>query len=222
MAAEPGLGRAWERLTQSLRTNVDWLGRTSRWLDEGIEVVADGDLVRLNHSGAEIGQIRNETLLVTNYREGFTGEPIGEAVNGCQVFKNGDDIYVKRVRDETGLDQAQIDFLTASPKAHCLEKHGANVTDEALKFRTETGIAPNGELGNNPVNGTRFYSNSEIALCIDRLGPGTPAFNANLNPSGTRSAFVKYDMGDGVSLGEGYRVGGSSIEGDIQKVTAIW
>ncbi|MBP9874701.1 MAG: hypothetical protein KBC60_11695, partial [Haliscomenobacter sp.] len=78
-----------------MRTNVDWLGRTSRWLDEGIEVVADGDLVRLNHSGAEIGQIRNETLLVTNYREGFTGEPIGEAVNGCQVFKNGDDIYVK-------------------------------------------------------------------------------------------------------------------------------
>lgn len=179
----------------------------------------EGSLVKLNHSGAEIGQIRNETLLATNYSEGFEGDAIGDAINGCQVFKNGDDIYVKRIRDETGLSEVHRGFLTASPKAHCLEKHGENVTDEALKLRTETGIAPNGELG-NVVAGARFYSNQEITLCINELGPGTPEFNANLNSAGTRSIILKPPMG--VSLGEGFKVGGSSIEGGIQKVTAIW
>ena len=218
--------RAWEALRQTaLKTDVTWINRVSDWLGHGLRSTKEGDLVHLlDVNDRIVGTIRNETLLVTNHPanwgiSGFSGSPVGEVVNGCQLYSDGTMSFFKRVPDLSGFTEVERGYLTASPKAHCPEKHGSGVTDEALKFRTETGIAPNGEYG-NPVNGTRFYSNTEIKACMIELGPGTPAFAANLNSAGDRSVILNYDMG--MSLVEGYRIGGNSLEGDIQLVMAIW
>ncbi|MEZ5038885.1 MAG: hypothetical protein R2828_03310 [Saprospiraceae bacterium] len=229
---KPELVRAWEALPINLRKNTDWLSRASRWLDEGIEVVADGDVARLNHSGAEIGRIKNETLLATNYTHGFEGDAVGEVVNGCQVFNNGNQIYVKRVPDVSAFTSNERAILKAEPDAHCLEKHGSDVTDEALKLRASEGIAPNGEhVGRSgppypTQDGSKFNSAEDISRALSEVGPSTSRYQTAFEAAvinGDKSFAVEFAFSDSAaSLGYGYRKNTLEQVPEIRKVLAAY
>src|SRR6056297_786530 len=143
--------KAWEGLfNTSLRIDIPWLTRASKWLDEGAEFAADGT-GKLTKNGEDILQIKNDKILPDKFdfdpstqKPKPGGTAIGEPSNGYQVYKHGDDLSVRRVPSEAGISPSNISTLNGGGKCHCLHRHGADVTDDALKKRATEGRAPDG------------------------------------------------------------------------------
>lgn len=227
----PGYGfLTWSKLYGSgIENSYSWLTRTRTWLDEGLTLIPEQNVIKLKSGANEIGFIENGTLLANRYRPdfydlNFSGNPVGDIVNGCQVFKKGNQILVKRVPDKTGFTTTELDYLRNSggQSAHCLERHGFDVSEQALIHRARTGITPDGRQA-NVVDATRFHSANEIKSAITMVGPGSPAFTQKLNsnPASTQIIFEEYDTG--INLGYGYKAGSATgPHNNITTVTAIW
>ncbi len=221
----PRLVKAWKGLFNTgLRTDITWLTRASKWLDEGGEFVESGGKVWYRKGGDDIFEIKNQKVLPNkkeHYHQGSGGTPIGEPTNGYQVVKVGDDIKVKRVPDESPYQSSELNKLTDHPDAHVLERHGHDVTDDALNKRATEGIAPDGsttQSGNPPPYSSKFESPDKIKDVLNNVGPGTPNWNP---PSSGNSYAFDYPISGSAPNSFGYGIpsgGGSSVSMNRVKV----
>jgi len=133
---------------------------------DGLQLVAQSD-------GRVIGQFHNNNLVpvynnkntlyrLNEARRNGTATPVGNPENGYQTYKVGDELYVLRVTDTSGLSATDIRNLTAHPESHTLGRHGADVTDEQLLTRAQTGIAPDGSKTSPPNFSSSFNSPQQV------------------------------------------------------------
>ncbi|MEZ5038882.1 MAG: Ig-like domain-containing protein [Saprospiraceae bacterium] len=229
----PELVRAWGGLFNTgLRKDIPWLTRASKWLDEGAEFAADGS-GKLTKNGEDILQIKNDKILPDKYDfDPSTGKPktggteVGDAANGYQVYKHGDDISVRRVPETSGYSQSEVDFLTELPDGHALHRHGPDVTDDALIKRATTGIAPDGAPNTLPVGqgaiASKFSSEQAVKDAIENVKPNTSAFNAkelSVNPITGEEVWIVEAPGN---YGYGFKANGAGGQQQMLKVTAVY
>lgn len=63
-AGENGV-KAWDALINTgLRTNIKWLETTSKWIDDGLEIIATATKVSIKKAGVEVGEISGDLLKV--------------------------------------------------------------------------------------------------------------------------------------------------------------
>ena len=199
-----------------LRTNIPWLTRAGKWIDEGGDFVESGSKVWFRKNGDDIFEIKNQKILPNkkeHYYQGSGGTPIGEPANGYQVVKVGDEIKVKRVPDESPyVGTPYHTKLTEHPNAHVLERHGHDVTDDALIKRANEGIAPDGStMGSSgppyprPAYSSKFETPEKLKSAFDQTKPGTPLFdNTPTTTNGTRKKVV-LDSGGSTKFGSGVK-----------------
>jgi hypothetical protein len=240
--------RAWEGLYNTgLRTDVSWLTRSSKWLDEGAEFAADGT-GKLTKNGEDILQIKNDKVLPDKYdfdQSSGTYKPggneVGDASNGYQVYKHGDDLSVRRVPDESDYTSAEIAVLKGNPKSHSLHRHGADVTDDALKKRATTGYAPDGSVKTKssgtktyiPPKSSKFNSADKLKQALSEVGPSSSKYSSAKNTAeGSNQNFfsVEHDFGAGSNMGKAYQTPGGQgwhltnslpLSGTPQEITGL-
>lgn len=191
-------------------------------LEAGLKADLDGSIVKISKNSDEIGIIKNGDLVPNKY--GSSGSPIGDPEGGYQLYKNGDNFHYKRTPDVTGYSQSELSALTSHPNAHTLERHGHDVTDEALIKRSQSGIAPDGSSSTTPpAYSSKFESQLRLRDALQNTGPGTLGFN----PSSTQTTFVQ-NITSTSSFGYGYPSGGSSkvimnsVRAIYQKHNGVW
>lgn len=232
----PDLIGAWSLLDDAgvvLRKDPAWLKRVDDWQSNGIRVepdVGQNKLKLLNENGgSEVAEVTSEGALVPKKYDFVPskgkpkpgGKPIGEPQNGYQVYKHGDEVSVRRVADKSGYSQSQLNELTQHPKAHVLERHGHDVTDDALIRRANTGIAPDGSTTANrkpPPYSSKFDSPQKVIEALNNTKPGTPAFNNGIQQNDRRIVEFTSTTGD---FGKGVRKDGFTFE-TTNKVLAIY
>ena len=228
---DENLFKAWKGLLNTgLRTDIPWLTRASKWLGEGAEFAADGS-GKLSKNGKQILEVKNNKILPDKYDfDPSTGKPktggtaVGEPANGYQVYKHGDDISVRRVPETSGYSQSEIDFLTNSPDGHALQRHGHDVTDEALIKRSTEGITPDGELNNFPAGGvsSKFSNEQAVKDAINNVKPGTPAYDAGELVVDQATGEVRRIVEAPGNYGYGFKANGKGGPQQMQKVTAVY
>ena len=176
-------------------------------LEAGLKADLDGAIIKITKNGDEIGSIKNGGLVPNKY--GSSGTPMGDPNGGYQLYKNGDNYHYKRTPDVSGYSQSDLTKLTEHPNAHVLERHGHDVSDEALIKRANTGIAPDGSIIGNPANpyipplSSKFDSPSKLKQALYNTQPGTPAF-ANRIPNQYPNGYdVFYQLPNGSYFGKG-------------------
>jgi len=215
--------KAWEGLINipTLRKNIDWLTRSSKWIDEGAEFVTTNGVTKLKKGADEILEIKNEKILPSKYSS--TGTAVGEPSNGYQVVKNGNELAVKRVPKTGGYDPqdlAQLSGPNAHPNCHVLERHGHDVTDDALIKRATTrpSVAPDGSTMNNPPDySSKFDSPEKVVEGMNNTKQGTPAWNAGQQQGSRR--VVEYESSN--IVGKGVPRDGNSFV-TTKKVFAVY
>ncbi len=229
---EGGVGRvkAWEGLINipAFGTNIPWLTRANSWIEEGGEFVTTNGLTKLRKNGEDILELKNEKILPnkkSDYHQGTDGTPIGTPANGYQVVKVGDDIKVKRVPDESPyVNTTYHTKLTEHPNAHVLQRHGHDVTDDALIKRANEGIAPDGSTINpnppytKPPYSSKFDNSDAVKSAYDNTMPGSAAFNSTPLVNGTKTVYHTLTSG---SYGKGVPKDGNTFQ-TATKVRAVY
>jgi len=225
----PNAVKAWKGLFNTgVRTEIPWLTRASKWIDEGGDFVESGGKTWFRKNGDDIFEIKIDKILPnkkSNYHQGADGTPIGDPANGYQVVKVGDDIKVKRVPDESPYVNTPYQTkLTEHPNSHVLERHGHDVTDDALIKRANEGIAPDGSTISpnppytKPPYSSKFDSPDALKNGYDNTKPGTTAFNNTPVVNGKKVVYHTLPSG---SYGKGVPKNGSTFETST-KVRAVY
>jgi hypothetical protein len=220
----PKLANSWKVLDDlgetALKTDINWLKRVNDWEGAGVKLSKNGDNLRLaDASWNTIGEFKNGNILPERYAT--TGTPKGDVVNGYQVVDNNGILAIKRVPDKSAYSASELTELTQHPNAHVLERHGHDVTDDALIKRANTGKAPDGSTtasGNPPPYSSKFDSPQKVLEALDNTKPGTDAFNNGIQQGNRR--IVSYTSNSG-NLGKGVPKDGSTFE-TTNKVLAIY
>ncbi len=199
----------------------------------GNAIEHNGTIKLLDKNGHDFAKIINNKILpnrVTDYYNKAThanAVAIGEKMNGYQVYKQGDVFVVKRVPDASAYTASEKTMLNTHPDAHTLEKHGHDVTDEALIKRANDGIAPDGSyMGNNPLNpkkpsyASKFETPEQLKKALENTKPGSVKFNSTETINGNTKV-VKHELTDGNTYGKGVPKNGSSFQ-QSTKVRAIY
>jgi hypothetical protein len=185
-----GAGNMAQSLTGALKSTYDDIISFG-----GSAIENNGILKLLNKNGIEVAQISNGKILPTKYFDDLAhsgATPIGQTANGYQVFKKGDDLVVKRMPDKSAYSANELTELTQYPDAHVLERHGHDVTDEALIKRANSGIAPDGSFSGSvsnpykPPHSSKFESSAKVKDALDNTRPGTTAFANGTQQGSTR------------------------------------
>jgi hypothetical protein len=211
-----------QSLTGALKTTYDDIIRYG-----GSAIENNGVLKLLSKNGDEAAQISNGKIFPTKYFDDVAhsgATPIGQPVNGYQIFKKGDDLVVKRMPDKSAYSVNELTELKQNPKAHTLERHGHDVTDDALIKRANEGIAPDGSyIGNNPTNppkppySSKFETPQQLQKALNNTRPGTPAFNSTPAINGRKT--VIHELTDGTTYGKGVPKDGNAFQ-QAKKVRA--
>jgi hypothetical protein len=183
----------------------------------GSAVENNGVLKLLSKNGDEVAQISNGKILPSKYFDDVAhsgATPIGQPSNGYQVFKKGNDLVVKRMPDKSAYSQAELTELTQHPDAHVLERHGHDVTDEALVKRSGTpSVAPDGNtLPNPPPYSSKFESAEKLKDALNNTKPSSANFNP---PTKGNSYAFDYPLTGQASTSFGYGIpagGGSPVQ----------
>ena len=227
LGERPFLVGAWKKLDDlgetTLKTDVDWLKRVDDWDAAGVQLSKNGDNLKLSDgSGNALGEFKNGDLLPEKYDfpVNASSTPVGDVNNGYQVFKDGSgNLSVRRVPDKSPYNSSELTELTQHPNAHVLERHGHDVTDDALIKRAQTpSVTPDGKVANNPPpHSSKFNSADNLKEGLNNTRPGTTAFNNGVQQGNTR--IVTYTSTK--VLGKGVSRNGSSFV-NMQKVKAIY
>ena len=148
------------------------------------------------------------------------------------MMDDGGSIGFKRTPDVSAYSPSELTKLTEHPRAHTLEKHGHDVSDEALKKRAKTGRAPDGspfgvQNPTPPPYSSRFDSPELLMDAYNRTKPGTPSFNSTQTTSGGTRKRVMIPSGN-VKYGVGVARGSTTIEemrgiiANYEKVGGKW
>ena len=210
----------------ALKTNPVWLKRVSDWDGAGVKLSKNGDNVKLaDASGNKIGEFKNGKLLPEKYST--AGTPRGDVINGYQVVDNNGTLALKRVPDRSAYSASELTELTQHSRAHVLERHGHDVTDDALLKRANRGIAPDGSTIGNPNNpvkppySSKFDSPDKLKLALNNTKPGSTAF-ANKVPNQYPNGYsVTFELTDGTYFGRGVPRNGNTFE-NMNKVIASY
>ncbi len=226
--ANPDLIDAWKVLDDlgeaKFRTDINWLKRVNDWDGAGVQLSKNGDNIKLSDaSGNALGEFKNGNLLPDKYDfpVNANARPVGDINNGYQVFKNGNNLSVRRVPDKSAYNSSELTELTQHPRAHVLERHGHDVTDDALIKRANTGKAPDGSTtasGNSPPYSSKFDGPNEVTEALKNTKPGTEAFNNGIRQGNRRIVSYISELGD---FGKGVPKDGS-IFVTTNKVLAIY
>jgi hypothetical protein len=205
--ANPSLIASVKHLPNDLKTNIKWLERAKSWFDEGVTFTVTSTQSVLQKGNTTIAEIRNGKLfpiLYDNWRSP-SDHNIGDVIDGYQLIKVGNEIKVKRVADVTPYSPTELGELTAHPDAHVLERHGHDVTDEALIKRANTNpaIAPDGSTSGPPPYSSKFESPAKLKEALAQTRPGTPAFSAKTPNRFLNGYDVNYELTDGTFFGYG-------------------
>ncbi|MFV8354176.1 hypothetical protein ACNQGB_13835 [Flavobacterium sp. XS1P32] len=212
-----------QRLTAPLKSTYDDILRSG-----GSVVENNGILKLLSKNGNEVAQITFGKILPNKYFDDVANSgatPIGQPTNGYQVFKKGDDLVVKRMPDKSAYSSSELTELTQHPNAHVLERHGHDVTDEALIKRANDGIAPDGShIGNTmpytkPPYSSKFENPQQLQKALNNTKPGTAAFNS-APITGSNTKVVYHTLTDGSTYGKGVPKDGQVFQ-QSTKVRAI-
>ncbi|WP_367589102.1 hypothetical protein [Aquimarina sp. 2201CG1-2-11] len=174
----PDLIDAWKKLDDlgetTLKIDVDWLKRVDDWDGAGVQLSKNGNNLKLSDaSGNTLGEFKNDNLLPEKYdfSVNASSTPVGDVSNGYQVFKDGSgNLSVRRVPDKSPYNTSELTELTQHPNAHVLERHGHDVTDDALLKRANTGKAPDGSTLGNPNNPIKPFSSKFEKLRKVKVG----------------------------------------------------
>ena len=148
------------------------------------------------------------------------GTHIGEPRNGYQLVDDAGELKMKRKPDVSGYDADDLTKLTEHRDAHVLERHGHDVTDDALVKRANTGTAPDGNNpGFKPPYSSKFESPDQVKKALANTEPGTAAFNNAPVNYGTK--VVYHTLTDGSTYGKGVPRDGSSFL-QSTKVRAVY
>jgi hypothetical protein len=197
-------------------------------------LVASGTRTIYKKNGDEIFEVKNGSLLGNqkqHYDLNRAGTPVGDPVGGYQVVKVGDDVKLRRAPDEAPYAGTSYQTkLNEHPNSHVLERHGHDVTDDALTKRATSGIAPDGSTtfsGNPPPYSSKFESPEKIKDVLDNVGPVSSSWNPpssgnsyafNYPPSGSSSS----PFGYGIPSGGGGAVSMSSVKVVYKKDGGVW
>ncbi len=225
--SDPALVDGWKKLEDlgetTLKTNVDWLKRVNDWSDAGVQLSKNGNNLKLSDaSGNALGEFKNGYLQPEKYDYpiNISSTSVGDVNNGYQVFKdrNGN-LSVRRIPDKSPYNASELTELTQHPDAHVLERHGHDVTDDALIKRAQTpSFAPDGRMVNNPpLYSSKFNSADDLREGLNNTKPGTTAFK-NAVPQGN-TIVVLYTSTR--VLGKGVPRNGNSFV-NMRKVKAIY
>ncbi|MFT6963889.1 MAG: hypothetical protein ACJAWV_003627, partial [Flammeovirgaceae bacterium] len=218
----PALVDAWKKLDdigadEALRKNPGFLKHTNDWDGGGATLSknTDGNLNLADASGNKIAEVKNGKVLPEKYGE---GSPIGEPKNGYQLVNDAGELKMKRTPDVSSYNADDLAKLKNHPDAHALERHGHDVTDDALKKRAEKGIAPDGVNTGSPNYSSRFNSPEMVQEALENVKQGTPAFNAKLQDTSTGFWIVEHPGNFGVGFSRNVNAGLIRMN----KVTAIY
>lgn len=193
------------------------------WDGAGVQLSKNGNNLKLSDaSGNALGEFKNGELIPETGKYASTGTPKGDVVNGYQVVDNGGQLGIKRVPDKSSYSASELTELTQHPDAHVLERHGHDVSDEALIKRANEGIAPDGATtpsGNPPPYSSKFDSPEKVKDALNNTKPGTEAFNNGIQ-QGSSIKKVSYTSSSG-NYGKGVPRNGSTFE-TTNKVLAIY
>jgi hypothetical protein len=123
--------------------------------------------------------------------------------------------------DKSAYSQAELTELTQLPEAHVLERHGHDVTDEALIKRANDGIAPDGSTtasGNPPPYSSKFESPQKVVDALNNTKSGTIAFSNGIQQGSIKK--VTYITNSG-TYGKGVPRNGNTFQ-TTNKVLAIY
>ena len=163
-------------------TFLDAEYRTVRSTEElSVRLSKNGSNLKLSDaSGNTLGEFRNGKLLPEKYdfdtslgKHKPGGIAVGDVQNGYQLFKHGDEFSVRRIADESPYSASELTELTQHPRAHVLERHSYDVTDDALIKRANYGIAPDGSnirrRGNivKPPHSSKFWDTRTITKSFE-------------------------------------------------------
>lgn len=203
-----------------------WLKRVNNWNGKGLHLLKNGGSLKLTDAtGNILGEFNNGNLLPEEYSN--MGVPIGELLNGYQLLENNGIFGFKRIPDISAYSASELTELTQHPIAHVLERHGHDVTDDALLKRANRGLAPDGSFFGNSSNPTKppysskFESPDKLKLALSSTRPGSVAF-ANKVPNQYPNGYnVTFELTDGTFFGRGVPKNGNYFE-DMNKVLASY
>jgi len=183
------------KFLQDISGNANFAEAVKAWLGEGGLSTSNTGQIWFRKNGDDIFELKNGGILPNqknHYDRSGLGNPVGNPVNGYVVVKIGNDLKVRRIPDESSYaGTPYYNRLTEHPNAHVLERHGHDVSDDALIKRANEGIAPDGSTVNQnppyvkPPYSSKFDSPDALKLAYDNTRPGSPAFQ-NAVPNGNR------------------------------------
>ena len=209
---------------KELKNDIKWCKRVNHWSKSGVSLQKNvNNFILTDASGNVIGEYKNGNLLPEKYAN--NGTPIGDVINGYQLVDNNGTLSWKREPDKSQYNNSELNELTQHMNAHILERHGHDVTDDALIKRANRGIAPDGSTIGNPSSpikppySSRFETSDQLKSALNNTRPGTIAFNAEPTNNGTK--VVTHTLTDGTTYGKGVPKDGNTFVQSI-KVRAVY
>jgi hypothetical protein len=177
-----GIVDAWNKLSKfDIRKSSKWLKNISTYLNgnnitiiDFVDEFGNNTLQLKNISGDNVGRIVNERLICTKKASNVVSVvSLGDVITGCQVVLIDGKAFILRVPNKTNFSSNNLSILESG---HTLERHGWDVTDEALLLRANKGIAPDGNLTNPPPYSSKFGSKAQLEEALNNSKPGSDNF----------------------------------------------
>ncbi|KZW98325.1 hypothetical protein JL49_24030 [Pseudoalteromonas luteoviolacea] len=152
-----------------------------------------------------------------NYNDPKHSGPGGYSEQGLK----GHDTLKKSVVPKDKYTPSEWSLLKHNAKAHTVERHGPHVTDEHLKHRASTGIAPDGNKSRFPPPlSSKFGSDATLKESLQKAQPNGELFKQALAldnglKAETGSISISFDAGK--SMGYGYK----KVNGQMKKVSNL-
>ncbi|WP_171045149.1 DUF637 domain-containing protein [Pseudoalteromonas rubra] len=149
-----------------------------------------------------------------NYNNPDQTAPGGYSDSGIR----GHDTLKKSVIPRDKYTPAEWSLLKHNASAHTVERHGPHVTDEHLKHRASTGVAPdNSRTQRPPQLSSKFGSDEALKESLQKAAPTGDLFQQALALNKDAQSVIAISFDAGKSMGHGYK----KVNGQMQKVSNL-
>ncbi|PCK29571.1 DUF637 domain-containing protein [Pseudoalteromonas piscicida] len=149
-----------------------------------------------------------------NYNNPDQTAPGGYSDSGIR----GHDTLKKSVIPRDKYTPAEWSLLKHNASAHTVERHGPHVTDEHLKHRASTGVAPdNSRIQRPPQLSSKFGSDEALKESLQKAAPTGELFKQALTLNKDAQSVIAISFDAGKSMGHGYK----KVNGQMQKVSNL-
>jgi hypothetical protein len=193
------------------RKNPDILTAFKEWPSltggSAISFTKDTDHIKILKGPEVIGIVKNDVLLATQFDSRLYKIPpvgisaIGPKINSLELYSVNGSRVLKWVPDITGIDIDNVSLLMGDGK-HTLERHGPDIPKETIKYRAQTGIAPDGFGNSNTFTAnyaSQFETPTQVNDALNKVGIGSPAYTAALSLVGATDLTMTVEYKSGVN-----------------------